>query len=241
MIKKINWFDVFLIVVLAIMFSLLAFANQRNNARYIEQIEVKLLSTNNHFITQQMVEKLIVETFPRDSKIINSDLNLKKIEDRLNKNAMIANSQVFVDVDGTLHAQVTQKTAKARVIDANGSFYIDENGNKMPLSNQFSAHVPVVWGVVKSNNKELFSSLLNTINNDTFLKKTITGIKINNDQSIVFTVRDYDYTVEFGYLKEIEKKFDNYKAFVHYSKNDTLIDYYKNINLRFTEQVVCTK
>ena len=44
-----------------------------------------------------------------------------------------------------------------------------------------------------------------------------------------------------SYLKEIEKKFDNYKAFVHYSKNDTLIGYYKNVNLRFTEQVVCTK
>lgn len=241
MIKKINWFDVFLIVVIAIMFSLLAFTNKRNNARYIEQIDVKLLSTNNHFITQQMVEKLIIQTFPRDSKIINSDLSLKKIEDQLNKNEMIASSQVFVDVDGTLHAQVTQKTAMARVMNANGAYYIDEHGNKMPLSNQFSAHVPVVWGVVKSNNKEIFSNMLNTINNDTFLKTTITGIKINNDQSVVFTVRDYDYTVEFGHLKEIEKKFDNYKAFVHYSKSDTLIGYYKNINLRFTEQVVCTK
>ena len=241
MIKKINWFDVFLIIVIAIMFSLLAFANKRNNARYIEQIDVKLLSTNNHFITQQMIEKLIIQTFPRDSKIINSDLNLKKIEDQLDKNEMIASSQVFVDVDGTLHAQVTQKTAMARVMNANGSYYIDEHGNKMPLSNQFSAHVPVVWGVVKSKNKEVFSNLLNTINNDTFLKTTITGIKINNDQSVVFTVRDYDYTVEFGHLREIEKKFDNYKAFVHYSKSDTLIGYYKNINLRFTEQVVCTK
>ena len=241
MIKKINWFDVFLIIVIAIMFSLLAFANKRNNARYIEQIDVKLLSTNNHFITQQMIEKLIIQTFPRDSKIINSDLNLKKIEDQLDKNEMIASSQVFVDVDGTLHAQVTQKTAMARVMNANGSYYIDEHGNKMPLSNQFSAHVPVVWGVVKSKNKEVFSNMLNTINNDTFLKTTITGIKINNDQSVVFTVRDYDYTVEFGHLKEIEKKFDNYKAFVHYSKSDTLIGYYKNINLRFTEQVVCTK
>lgn len=241
MIKKINWFDVLLVVVIAIMFSLLAFANQRNSARFIEQIDVKLLSANNHFITQQMVEKLIIQTFPRDSKILNSDLNLKKIEDRLNKNEMIANSQVFVDVDGTLHAQVTQKTAMARVMNADGSFYIDENGDKMPLSNQFSAHVPVVWGMLKPKNKTIFSNLLNTINNDSFLKTTITGIKINSDQSLVFTVRDYDYTVEFGHLKDIEKKFDNYKAFVHYAKNDTLMAYYKNINLRFTEQVVCTK
>ncbi len=64
MIKKINWFDVFLVFVIATLFALVAFANQRNNARYIEQIDVKLLSSNNHFITQEMVEKSIIQTFP---------------------------------------------------------------------------------------------------------------------------------------------------------------------------------
>lgn len=241
MIKKINWFDVFLAIVTVAMFSLLAFANSRNSARYIEQVDVKLLSSDNHFITQEMVEKSIIQTFPRDSKIINSELNLKKIEDKLNKHPMIANSEVFVDVDGKLHAEVIQKKAMARVMNGNGSFYIDENGDKMPLSNQFSAHVPIVYGELKPRNKELFSELLNIINNDAFLKTSITSIKINSDQSLVFSVRAHDYSIEFGHLKEIEKKFDNYKAFVHYSKKDTLIGYYKNVNLRFTEQVVCTK
>lgn len=241
MIKKINWFDVFLGLVIAAMFSLLAFANNRNNARYIEQIDVKLLSSNNHFITQESVEKLIIQTFPRDSKIVNSELNLKKIEDKLNKHSSIAQSEVFVDVDGKLHAEVTQKKAIARVINGSQSYYIDENGDKMPLSNQFSAHVPIVYGQLKPKNKEVFSKLLNQISEDEFLKTTITGIQINTDQSLIFTVRDYDYLVEFGHMKEIEKKFDNYKAFIQYSKNDTIIGYYKNVNLRFTEQVVCTK
>lgn len=241
MIKKINWFDVFLAFVIAAMFVLVAFANNRNNARYIEQIDVKLLSTNNHFITQEMVKNLIIKTFPRDSKIINSEVNLHKIENKLNNNEMIANSEVFVDVNGKLTALVTQKKAMARVINGNQSYYFDENGNKMPLSQQFSAHVPIVYGTLKQKNKAIFSKMLNLINNDPFLKTTITGIKINNDQSLIFTVRDYDYEIEFGYLKEIEKKFDNYKAFVHYSKNDTLIGHYKKVNLRFTEQVVCTK
>ncbi len=129
----------------------------------------------------------------------------------------------------------------ARVMNGSGSFYIDENGDKMPLSNQFSAHVPIVYGELKPNNREVFADLLNTINNDEFLKTSITSIKINSDQSLIFSVREYDYSIEFGHLKEIEKKFDNYKAFVHYSKKDTLIGYYKNVNLRFTEQVICTK
>ena len=241
MIKKINWFDVFLGLAIALMFSLLVFANNRNEVRTIEQIDVKLLSSNNHFITQEMIEKIIVQSFPNNSKITNSELDLENIENLLNKNEMIAHSEVFVDINGKLHAEVTQKTAVARVINGTETYYIDANGNKMPLSKNFSAHVPIVFGQIKLANKENFASLLNTIFNDEFLKTTITGIQINPDQSLIFTVRDYNYLVEFGHLKEIDRKLDNYKAFVHYSKNDTIIGYYKNVNLRFTEQVVCTK
>lgn len=241
MIKKINWFDVFLGLAIALMFSLLVFANNRNEVRPIEQIDVKLLSSNNHFITQEMIEKIIVQSFPNNSKITNSELDLENIENLLNKNEMIAHSEVFVDINGKLHAEVTQKTAVARVINGTETYYIDANGNKMPLSKNFSAHVPIVFGQIKPANKESFASLLNTIFNDEFLKTTITGIQINPDQSLIFTVRDYNYLVEFGHLKEIDRKLDNYKAFVHYSKNDTIIGYYKNVNLRFTEQVVCTK
>lgn len=241
MIKKINWFDVFLGLAIALMFSLLVFANNRNEVRPIEQIDVKLLSSNNHFITQEMIEKIIVQSFPNNSKITNSELDLENIENLLNKNEMIAHSEVFVDINGKLHAEVTQKTAVARVINGTETYYIDANGNRMPLSKNFSAHVPIVFGQIKPANKESFASLLNTIFNDEFLKTTITGIQINPDQSLIFTVRDYNYLVEFGHLKEIDRKLDNYKAFVHYSKNDTIIGYYKNVNLRFTEQVVCTK
>lgn len=241
MIKKINWFDVFLGLAIALMFSLLVFANNRNEVRPIEQIDVKLLSSNNHFITQEMIEKIIIQSFPNNSKITNSELDLENIENLLNKNEMIAHSEVFVDINGKLHAEVTQKTAVARVINGTETYYIDANGNRMPLSKNFSAHVPIVFGQIKPANKESFASLLNTIFNDEFLKTTITGIQINSDQSLIFTVRDYNYLVEFGHLKEIDRKLDNYKAFVHYSKNDTIIGYYKNVNLRFTEQVVCTK
>ena len=241
MIKKINRFDVFLVFVIAMMFSLLAFANNRNNARYIENIEVKLLSIDNHFITQERVEKIITANLPQNANISLSELDLKMLEEKLNTHPMIAHSEVFTSIDGTLYVEVSQKKAIARVMNSNGSYYLDDKANKMPLSNQFSAHVPIVHGSINKKNKEVFAHLLRTINNDKFLKTAITGIKINGDQSVIFTVRNYDYKIEFGHLKDIEKKFDNYKAFVHYAQNDTLIDHYKNVNLRFTKQVVCTK
>lgn len=241
MIKKIKWFDVCLLGVLVLMGSLLVFANQRNESRSIERVEVKLLSSNNHFITQEMVERLIVGYFPDSLTISKKEVDLMLIESQLNEHPMIAHSEVFLSVDGILSSEVTQKTAIARVISQNESFYIDIEGNEMPLSEHFSAHVPLITGNLKKENKNRFIELLNIINTDDFYKTTVTGIKINPDQSLIFSVRDYNYQVEFGHLKEIERKLDNYKAFVHYAKNDTVVKEYKNINLRFTEQVVCMK
>ncbi|HLW62935.1 MAG TPA: hypothetical protein VKY33_05995 [Flavobacterium sp.] len=241
MIKKIKWFDVFLGLIIALMSTLLVFANKRSDARYIEKVDVKFLSSNNHFITQEMVEKLIVQNFSDDGTMPKGKLDLKNIEDQLNNHPMIAHSEIYVGVDGKLNAEVAQKTAIARVMNAGESYYIDENGEKMPLSEQFSAHVPIVSGQLKEENKERFAELLNKIFYDEFLKTALTGIHINPDQSLIFSVRDFDYKIEFGHLKETDRKLDNYKAFVHYSKNDTMSTHYKNINLRFTEQVVCTK
>lgn len=241
MLKKINWFDVYLVLVFLALIGLFVFAQIRAKHRTVDQIEVKFLSNNNHFITQEMVNNLLIQNFPSTSNIYKEELDLNKLEHVLRKNEMIETAQVYFDVNGVLNAEVIQKTAIARVLTENGSYYIDKHGNGMPLSDHFSAHVPVIYGRILDRNRKEFVRMLNVIFEDEFLKKSITGIKINPDQSLNLTVREYDYNIEFGKLAELDKKFDNYKAFLHYSKNDTIVPYYKNVNLRFTEQVICTK
>lgn len=241
MLKKINWFDVYLVFSIFALVGLFVFAQSRSKQRTVDAIEVKFLSNNNHFITQEMVNNLLIQNFPNATNVFKDELDLNKLEQELQKNEMIASSQVYFDANGVLNAEVVQKTAIARVLTESGSYYIDKQGGKMPLSNHFSAHVPVVLGKVSDRNRSEFIRMLNVIFEDDFLKKSITGIKINPDQSLNLTVREYDYNLEFGRLTEVEKKFNNYKAFLHYSKNDTIVPYYKNVNLRFTEQVICTK
>jgi len=241
MIKKINWFDVYLVLVIAALVAVFVFAQQRNKLRTVDHIEVKFLSNNNHFLTQEMVNNLLIQNFPRASKIFKDDLDLNRLEKELRRNEMIASSQVYFNVDGVLNAHVVQKTAIARVLTDEGSYYIDSKGGKMPLSDNFSAHVPVVYGQLLPGNEAKFAEIMNTIYNDEFLKESITGVLVNPDQSLQLSVRGYGYGVEFGKMTEVNRKFDNYKAFVHYAQNDTLINTYKNVNLRFTQQVVCTK
>ena len=111
----------------------------------------------------------------------------------------------------------------------------------MPLSDNYTARVPIVTGEIDSVDKDKLRGLLCYINNDGFLKKNIIGVEVYATGGMRMKSRGYDYDILFGRPINIEKKFNNYKAFLQEAVRDTLIEQYKTINLKFTQQVVCTK
>ena len=111
----------------------------------------------------------------------------------------------------------------------------------MPLSANFTARVPLVLGGINKNNNDDLAELFRIIHDDPFLKKNIIGIEIMSDGSLKMHNRNFDYQIDFGKLTDVEHKFKNYKAFFQKAVLDSSLYKYKKIDLRFTEQVVCTK
>jgi cell division protein FtsQ len=140
-----------------------------------------------------------------------------------------------------LKARVKQKTPIARVLDENGSFYIDYVGNTMPLSEQYSARVPLITGAVNNDNRRKIAEMFKLVHDDDFLKKNIIGATVSATGNIVLTNRNFNYQIDFGKTINMERKFSNYKAFFQKAVTDSTISKYKIINLKFTQQVVCTK
>ncbi|MES2811915.1 MAG: cell division protein FtsQ [Bacteroidota bacterium] len=230
-----------LIAILGLVVFLYSFTSKRNEIRKIEKPAIEILDANNPFITSEMVNKLLIEKFGGTSTIRKEKLDLKNIEQTINKHSLIDHSEVYVSVDGKLKTVITQKTPIARVFNENSSFYIDYKGNRMPLSQNFSARVPLVYGDINNAYSKNFVSLLKMVHEDDFLKKNIIGMNISADGSIVMKNRNYGYDIIFGRTIHMERKFNNYKAFFQKAVQDTLLDSYKTINLKFTKQVVCTK
>ncbi len=240
--KKIfNWSNIRLVAMFALLLFLYSFTSQRNDHRKLIKSEVIFTDDSNPFIRQETVNKLLIEN-RKDAKGIQKDgLDLNKLEKSINNNPMIEKSEVFVSIDGVLKAVVKQKTPIARVFDENGSFYIDYQGNKMPISEEYTARVPIISGEISNENKTDLNKLLQFVYNDEFLKKNIIGIQILPSGSLKMVNRNFDYTIDFGKTVNIEKKFSNYKAFFQKSVADSSLYKYKNINLKFTQQVICTK
>lgn len=236
-----NWINVRLILMFALVIFLYSFTSNRNLHRKLKRSEVIFVGDNNIFVKQETVNKLLIENKTDVKTIEKVDLNLNILEKTINKQEMIQKSEVFVSVDGVLKAIVVQKTPVARVFNEQGSFYIDYEGDMMPLSDNFTARVPIVWGEISKKNKIKLSSLLKMIYNDEFLKKNIIGIQIMPNDDLILSNRNFNYQIKFGKLMNEEKKFKNYKAFFQKAILDSSLLKYKIINLKFTHQVVCTK
>jgi cell division protein FtsQ len=225
----------------ALVVFLFSFTSVRNKNRKLTKSMVVFVDNSSPYIKQETVNKLLIENKTDAQSIRKVKLDLNQLEKSINSNPMIEKSEVFVSIDGVLKAEVKQKTPVARIFNEEGSFYIDYQGNIMPLSDEFTARVPIISGDINNVNKDDFSKLLRFIYNDDFLKKNIIGIQITTVGSLKMQTRNFNYEILFGKSINMERKFNNYKAFFQKAVVDSSLYHYRKINLTFTQQVVCTK
>lgn len=239
--KLFNWTNIRLVLIFALIIFLYSFTSKRNESRKLTKSIVVFVGDNAPFVKRETVNKLLIENKNDVSGIEKEKLDLNELEKVLDANEMIEKSEVFLTVDGVLKAVVKQRTPIVRVFDGEHSFYIDYKGSKMPLSTNYTARVPLVSGNVTKKNNEELAKLFRIIYDDAFLKKNIIGVQIMPNGSLLMLNRNFNYQIDFGRMMNVERKFKNYKAFFQKAVLDSSLNKYKKIDLRFTQQVVCTK
>jgi len=239
--KRFNWITIRLVLMFGLVIVLFSFTSNRNENRKLTKTKVVFVGENPSFLKQETVNKLLIENNADASAIRKDKLDLNKLEKAVSSDPMVEESEVFVTIDGVLKAVVKQKTPIVRVFDGKRSFYIDYKGNTMPLSANFTARVPLVLGVIRKQNSEALAELFRKIYDDEFLKKNIIAIQIMPSGSLKMLNRNFDYQIDFGGAKNVDAKFRNYKAFFQKAVVDSSLYKYRKIDLRFTQQVICTK
>lgn len=236
---KINWDAIKFGTLIVLVCFLFAFSSQRNEQRFLKSKEVVFLEDDNLFISYATVNKLLIQNNEEPTSIAKEILDLNAMEQRLNNNLMVSKAEVFVTVDGILGAKIKQRKPIARVA-ALTPFYIDEEGLEMPLSEEYAARVPIITGNTTINYKSL-KPLLLKIKENHFLKNHVVGIHIEQNNNLIFYLRVHDLKIEFGKPENIDKKFQNFKAFYQKTLKDSTISEYSLVNLKMDNQVVGTK
>jgi len=236
---KINWGIIKFLVIASLIVFMFGFSKQRNEVRKITKIDIEFKDEKRLFITENTVNKLLIQNKDSVTSIGKETLDLNKMEKRLSENPMIKNADVYVTVNGVLGAKVIQRRPIARV-EGIPNFYLDEDGKNMPLSAVHSARVPIVTGISENQYIEV-TKLVKKITNDEFMKEYVVGLDVTTEGDVFLRIRKNQFKVLFGKSKDIETKFQKFKAFYKLTKKDSLLDTYSLINLKFKNQVVATK
>ena len=237
---RVNWNYIKGLVLLVLVGFLFAFSSIRNSARLVNNIDINFIGEDNLFITEDMVNKLLIQNKEDVTKVTKEILDLNELEASLKSNPMIKTAQVHLTVNGEVRADIIQRKPIARV-RTNASYYIDDEGLFMPLSSNYTARVPLVTGFINKNNLGNVFKIAHKIFNDQFLKTHIIEIHQNQDKTIVLRTRVLDFKILLGNLDNMDNKINNLKAFYQKAKKDKTLNKYSQVNLQFEGQVVCTK
>lgn len=237
---RVNWNYIKTLILLLLVGFLFAFSSHRNNARKVKKVTVNFIGEDNLFITEEMVNKLLIQNEEEVTNVAKEILDLNELETALKSNPMIKTAQVYLTVNSEVKAEVIQRKPIARV-SANTSYYIDDEGKYMPLSSNYAARVPLVTGEIKKDNLSNVYKIADKIYNDQFLKTHVVEIRQNKDETIVLKTRVLDFEILIGNLEKLDKKINNLKAFYQKAKKDKSLEKYSKVNLQFENQVVCTK
>jgi len=220
------------------------FSAIRNAHKKISDIEIIITNNKHLFIKPSTVDKLLKQKLKLLKSKTKDAVFLNNLETAVCTNKLVKKADAFIDVNGKLSVLIEQKTPIARVLQGPNSFYIDYMGGKMPLSINYSASVPTVLGITNLTELKNAYKLSKYIYDDMFLKNQIIGIKLNKNKEFELFIRDDNAIVLLGNLDKLSLRLSNFKAyFLQANKNykKGWKKNYKKINLKYSNQVVCTK
>jgi len=237
---RINWDYIKLAFLSVAVVALYGFAEQRNQKRMVNNVSVKFVGDNSLYLTEDAVNKLLIQNYGPLKNRPKEQLVLNTIEEVILSNDMVKNAQVYLTVNGELVSKIVQRKPIGR-IEGVSKFYLDDRGERMPLSKHHSARVPIITGKITGKTLEDAYVILDYINNDNFLRKNIIGIHIEEEGKYQLKFRMENFVVNLGGVDNLNKKFSNFMAFYVKAAKDNSLEDYATVSLEFNNQVVCTK
>lgn len=237
---RVNWNYIKLAFLSVAVIALYGFADQRSKKRKVADVSVKFVGDNNLYLTEDAVNKLLIQNYGPVKNRAKEQLVLNTIEEVILSNDMVKNAQVYLTVNGELISKIVQRKPIGRV-EGVSKFYLDDLGERMPLSKQHSARVPIITGKITGKTLEDAYVILNYINEDDFLRKNVIGIHIEEEGNYQLKFRMENFVVNLGGVDNLNTKFKNFMAFYAKAAKDNSLEDYAIVSLEFNNQVVCTK
>jgi len=239
----------FLLIVVALMtigylvFSAAYFRKLSRN-KLCESFEVVIADSNRvQFVLTRDIERLVKRHNLHPVGKSFGDINTLAIRDTILTNQLVETAEVYTTPAGGIVAAIRQRQPVIRVITSQGrSYYVDQERRIMPVTPAFTVYVPVVTGAVTETmaREELYDFAM-------FLQRNadwdawIEQIEVRSNDDVVLIPRAGDFSIVMGSLKDYPVKLSKFIRFVDQGLNVLGWNRYSEINLKYENQVVCTR
>lgn len=240
------------------------FVTKRNSELVCKAIKVKVVdSSENAFITSKDIKRIVDQKGKTPIGKTLKSINTYELESRISTMMSVRDVQIYKTSDGVLSIKVKQRRPLVRIFNhKNQSYYIDEQGLILPLSDRFAAHVLVVNGEISEHfplkpNQDVMQwdtsvykrepllrkiyDFAKYVSDDDFWNAQIAQLYVDSFNDIEIIPRVGSQVILLGSLDDYEKKLDKLKMFYEKALPAEGWNKYKMINLKYSKQIICTK
>ena len=241
--KKTLYIIIATLLVAYIAASVYFFADGKQDKPLCHDVEVVIAdSLEKYFLNEKDIVDYLkkADLYPLNKK--GDEINLYDMENTLLKNEIIETAEVVQAISGKIKIVISQKMPILRVFSPGGSYYVDKSGNTMPSALGQAIYVPVASGNIDKSfaTSKLYEFAL-FLQKDAFWNDQIEQIYVGTTDDIEIIPRVGGHRIILGSLDNYENKLKHLRLFYEQVIPKAGWEKYSVINLKYKNQIVCTK
>ena len=247
-------------VVLASVLVLLGFVESLRSSAHCEEILILNKSEKDVLLVENSDVELAINAV--NNPVVGHPLNqidTRFIESQVTLLPYVKWSRAYKTIDKRVVVELHEREIIARLIDRNGkSAYLDIDGYILPRSKDAVLRIPVISGdftlpyqdlefgisIQSSQNLKVFTPVYEyamSLNESSFWRAQLQHTQVDRDGNFTAYPQVGNHQILFGTTDRIEEKLENLGIFYQQGMDESRWNKYKQINLKYNDQVVCTK
>lgn len=247
-----------------------AFVQKQENELLCNKVRINILKVPMQdfeylgFVEEDDIRELLAQHFGQIENIPLANIDVHYLERLIYTNPWVERADVYMSINGVIDIEIEQRIPILRIINSAGeNYYMDSQGKLMPWSPNFTPRTLIAAGNINEKYHEWCKTNIDQIiNNDTLKTSTLLDdlyaltrfilankfwqayteqIFVNEKGDIELVPKVGNHKIIFGNADEIPEKFWKLKVFYKEGLNYTGWENYDTLNLKFKNQVVCTR
>jgi cell division protein FtsQ len=236
--------SVLAVLLLAYLAFAVAFMNpkaSKDNECTSLQIEI-VENAGASYLTREQVEAFLKKASINPVGKKMSDISTESIEKAMKENKLIKEVESYKTIDGMVKIKVYQRIPVLRILSETGNYYVDNEQQVMPVPPNYAAYVPVATGnISKDYAKNQLYLFADYLRKNKYWNEQIEQIHILSNLDVELIPRTGNHCILLGQIEDYKENLNKLKLFYDKGLNKVGWNKYSAINLKYKNQVVCTK